>query len=85
MDRTTQYSILIFRTSEGYQAVAPAFPHLRAVGKGSRVAYAHLKALINGEVLKHLANGEALPRENLVQTRMLRLDLWYLDSQEELR
>ena len=85
MDRTAQYSVLILRTPEGYKAVAPAFPQLSVVGRGSRAAYSRLKPLITAQVLKLLASGKALPRDPLVQTRMLRLDLWYLSSQEELQ
>ena len=85
MDRTIEYTISIVRTSAGYTAYAPAFPNIVSTARGSRVAYARLKVLIKSEVLCLLAADRAVPRDPVVQTKTIRLDLWYLRQQEELR
>lgn len=85
MDRTATYSILIIRTSAGYTAYAPAFPDVVSTARGSRVAYARLKTLLKARVLQLIAGGHAIPRDPVVQTKTMRLDLWYLRQQEELR
>jgi hypothetical protein len=85
MDRTIAYTIIILRTPAGYTAYAPAFPNIISTARGSRVAYARLKILIKSEVLRLLAGDRAIPRDPVVQTKTIRLDLWYLQQQEELR
>jgi predicted RNase H-like HicB family nuclease len=85
MDRTAAYSIIITRTTTGYTAYAPAFPDIISTARGSRVAYARLKILLKTRVLRLLADMRPLPRDPVVQTKTIRLDLWYLRQQEELR
>ncbi len=84
MDRTASYFIIITRIPAAYQATAPAFPGLVAEAHSARVAYARLKLAIKSRLLAAFASSAAAPRDPVVQTRTLRLDLWYLRSQEEL-
>jgi predicted RNase H-like HicB family nuclease len=85
MTRNVSYFIMISRSATGYTASCPAFPDLIAPGTGARQAYARLKSLIKGRLLAAFAHGRHAPRDPVVQTRTLRLDLWYLREQEELR
>ena len=85
MDRTATYTIIITRTSAGYTAFAPAFPDIISTARGSRVAYARLKVLLKARVLHFVSGMQAPPRDPVVQTKTIRLDLWYLKQQEELR
>lgn len=85
MDRTATYTISITRTSAGYTAYAPAFPDIISTARGSRVAYARLKVLLKARVLRLLSDMQPLPHDPVVQTKTIRLDLWYLRQQEELR
>ncbi len=85
MDRTASYFIVISRTHDGYQATAPAFPELRAGGRSARLAYARLKLSLKTILLQLLASGRPLPRDPVIQSRTLRVDLWYLREQEELQ
>lgn len=85
MDRTVSYSIIIIRTHIGYEAVSPAFPDLVGRGRGSRAAYAQLRSLINGHIMTLLSKGAAPPRDPVVQSKTLRVELWYLRQQEELQ
>jgi len=84
MERTASYFIVIIRRRDGYLAVAPAFPHTAAHAPSARVAYARLKLLLKTEILRLFAQNSRPPRDPVIQTRTLRLDLWYLQSQEEL-
>ena len=84
MDRTATYFIVITRLAPGYRATAPAFPGLVAEAHSARIAYARLKLAIKARLLATFAASAAAPRDPVVQTRTLRLDLWYLRSQEEL-
>jgi alkylhydroperoxidase/carboxymuconolactone decarboxylase family protein YurZ len=85
MDRTAAYIIIVTRTADGYTAVAPAFPDLAVTARGSRVAYARLKLQVKARLLALIASGRAVPRDPVVQTKTLRVDLWYLRQQEELQ
>lgn len=85
MTRTASYTIVITHTSNGYAAMAPAFPDLVGEGRGARVAYARLKVLLKARLLSAVAGDGAIPRDPVVQTRTLRIDLWYLQRQEELQ
>lgn len=85
MDRTASYAVIILRTSAGYAASCPAFPDLLAEGRGARIAYARLKMLIKTRLLSAFSRGAPVPRDPVVQTRTLRVDLWYLQQQEELQ
>lgn len=85
MDGTVAFTIIIVRTPDGYAAYAPVFPNIISTARGARVAYARLKVLIKTEVLRLLAAGRGIPRDPVVQTKTIRLDLWYLRQQEELR
>lgn len=77
--------MLITRTARGYVAFTPAFPDLNAQASSARVAYARLKGLLKARVLAILATDSRIPRDPVVQTKQLRLDLWYLRQQEELQ
>jgi hypothetical protein len=85
MNRTVNYSIIIIRGKAGYEARCPAFPDLVGRGRGSRAAYAHVRTLINARVLTLLARGAAPPRDPVVQSKTLRVQLWYLQQQEDLQ
>lgn len=85
MSRTASYHIVVFRTGSRYVAAAPSFPDLIATAPGARVAYSRLKLAIKARVLQLLTSGKPVPQESVVQTRTLRLDLWYLRQQEELQ
>jgi hypothetical protein len=86
MERTASYTVFIIRTAEGYQAYSPAFPDISATARGTRLAYAKLKVLIKARLLSLFAQGStAAPKDPVIQVRALRLDLWYLKEQEELR
>lgn len=85
MDRTSSYLVIITRTNSGFAATCPAFPDLIAEGRGVRVAYARLKTLIKTKLLSAFAQSAPVPRDPVVQTRTLRVDLWYLRQQEELQ
>jgi len=85
MNRTVSYSIFIVRTNTGYQAFAPAFPDLIGRGRGSRAAYAALRNLINARVMTLISSSTAPPFDPVVQSKTLRVDLWYLRQQEELQ
>jgi hypothetical protein len=85
MTRTASYLIVIMRSTRGYLAVAPSFPELTVEASGARQAYARIKLAIKTKILTQLATGGPLPAEHLVQTRTLRIDLWYLRQQEELQ
>ncbi len=84
MDRTASYFIVITRSPDGYIARAPAFPHLEARGSSVRIAYARLKILLKSHILTLLTSQQAPPRDPVIQSRTLRVDLWYLQSKEEL-
>ncbi len=85
MDRTVSYSIIIVRTRIGYEAVSPAFPDFIGRGRGSRAAYAQLRTKINGHIMTLVSRGMAPPRDPVVQSKTLRVQLWYLRQQEELQ
>jgi predicted RNase H-like HicB family nuclease len=85
MQRTASYLVLISRQRNSYVATCPAFPELAATGSGTRQAYARLKIAIKAQLLKLISGGEAIPPDPVVQSHVLRLDLWYLRDQEELR
>lgn len=85
MTRTISYLVLITRTPQGYVASTPAFPDLNARASSARVAYARLKASLKARLLSLLAGDAAVPHDPVVQTKQLRLDLWYLRQQEELQ
>jgi predicted RNase H-like HicB family nuclease len=85
MERTASYLILMSRARNSYVATCPAFPDLAAQGTGARQAYARLKVAIKARLLKLISAGEPIPVDPVVQVRTLRLDLWYLRDQEELR
>ncbi len=85
MDRTATYLIIIARTPSGYAAYAPAVPSLFAQASTARVAYARLKPLLKAHISSLIANDKPIPRDPVFQTRTIRLDLWHLREQEELR
>ena len=85
MDRTASYTIIITRSADGYRASVPAFPDLIVTARGARVAYARLKVQLKARILALIASGRTVPRDPVVQTKTLRVDLWYLREQEELR
>lgn len=85
MEKTASYFIVILKRPDGYIAVAPAFPRTTAQASSARLAYARLKTLIKTELLKLFARDERPPRDPVIQTRTLRVDLWYLRQQEELQ
>lgn len=85
MERSAAYLIVIIRSGGEYFAVAPAFPQLRGRAPSARAAYRHLKEKITTHIRHLIDVGEPIPREPVVQTRTLRLDLWYLRDQEDLR
>lgn len=85
MNRTSSYLVIIMRTPNGYAAASPSFPDIYAEGRGARVAYARLKAQIKASLLRTIADDRPVPRDAVVQTRTLRVDLWYLRQQEELQ
>ena len=85
MQRTASYLIVISKDGAGYTAACPAFPDLQAHGHGARRAYSDLKIAIQGRLLAAFARGETPTTVPPPQTKILRLDLWYLREQEELR
>ena len=84
MGRFVEYSVVIVRAKDGYLAYAPAFPQIRAVGRGPRAAYAHLKTLIKAHFLSVLGDFQKIPPDPLIQTKTLRLDLYYLSIEVSL-
>ena len=85
MDRTASYFVLIERTTDGYAARAPAFPNLEARAHSARLAYARLKLALKARLISCLGAAAPIPRDPVRQTRTLRVDLWYLGEQEDLR
>ena len=85
MERTVSYTVFILHTPVGYQAVCPAFPHLNIHATRASIAYARAKAVIKDQLRSHLATANPIPRDPVLQTKTLRIDLWYLSEQEELR
>lgn len=85
MKRTASYFIVITKYGDGYTATCPAFPDIACNAGGSRQAYARIKQAINARILSLFASGRTPPPDPVVQTRTLRLDLWYLREQEELQ
>lgn len=85
MQRAVSYHIQITRTDGRYIARAPAFPDLVGQATSLRLAYARLKVLIKADILGRLTAGVAAPRDSVVETKTLRIDLWYLSQQEDLQ
>jgi hypothetical protein len=85
MDRSVSYRIIILRRPDGYLAWAPAFPDLLAREDSARAAYRALKERITKDLSARFAISQPPPRDPVVQTRMFRVDLWYLREKEELR
>lgn len=84
MDKTRSYLIITLRTPHGYRAVAPAFPKLVIDATSARRAYDQIKQAIHQEVALRIRRGASIPRNPVVQTKTLRVDLWYLKSKEDL-
>jgi hypothetical protein len=85
MSRTVCYLIIIARSTDEYVAYAPAFPRLVAKASSARRAYTSIKSILRARMLALVAGGIAPPTDPVVQTRTLRLDVWYLRQQEELQ
>lgn len=84
MTRTVSYFVFVARNGDGYTATCPSFPHLDASARSARVAYARLKVAVKSEIARRLSAGSALPRDPVIQTLTLRLDLGILTLEEEL-
>lgn len=85
MARTIEYFIVVARNGDHYIASSLAFPDIAITSTSARIAYARLKQRLKSRLLALISNGQAIPRDPVVQTTTLRIDLWYLRQQEELQ
>ena len=84
MSRTVSYFVFVARHRDGYTATCPSFPHLDASARSARVAYARLKFAIKSEIGRRVSLWSSLPRDPVIQTMILRLDLGILTGEGEL-